>query len=282
MLGCGPEEPTVVGTDAPVLLAAGDIASCASDVDRRTAALVRRTEGTVATLGDNAYPKGSAKDFADCYEPTWGDFKKRTKPVPGNHEYLTAGAKGYFEYFEDMAGQPGKGYYSYDLGEWHIVALNSLCSNVGGCSDDDPQAEWLRADLAENDDKACTLAYFHYPFFTSGKYRPGISNGGPLWDILYEADADVVLSAHDHNYQRFAPQNPGGSVDPESGIRQFVVGTGGGEDLHEIQDPLRNVQAYDDQTFGILKLTLQPEGYEWRFVPVDDKGYTDSGWDGCH
>ena len=221
-LGCAPERPP----SGNVIVAAGDIADCLSDGDEATARLVGGIDGsTVLTLGDNAYEDGTAQDFRQCYEPTWGKFKERTKPAPGNHDYETEGASAYFDYFGEAAGQPGKGYYSYELGQWHIVALNSNCEEVG-CQASSPQLRWLEADLAK-DTKSCTLAYFHYPLFSSGKYRPGIQEVKPLWDALYTADADVVLNGHDHNYQRFAPQDPNGKADPEGGIREFVVGTGG-------------------------------------------------------
>ena len=194
--------------------------------------------------------------------------------MPGNHEYHTAEAMGYFDYFGKAAGQPGKGYYSYDLGQWHIVALNSNCEEVG-CGASSPQLSWLKADLAK-DAKTCTLAYFHYPLFSSGKYRPGIREVKPLWETLYAADADVVLNGHDHNYQRFAPQNPNGKADPEHGIREFVVGTGG-RSHYPIRDPIANSEVYNDETYGVLRLTPRPEGYEWQFLPVEDETFTDSG-----
>ena len=197
-------------TTGAVVVAAGDIADCDSEGDEATAKLLEGIEGTVLTLGDNAYASGTAEEFAECYDPTWGRAKTRTNPVPGNPDYRTEGAQGYFDYFEEKAGDPGEGYYSYNLGEWHVVALNSNCEDIGGCSVGSPQVRWLKADLAANEDKACTLAYFHHPLFSSGLHRPGVPELKPLWDVLYAADADVVLSSHDHNYQRFAPQDPDG------------------------------------------------------------------------
>jgi 3',5'-cyclic AMP phosphodiesterase CpdA len=275
-LGCAPERPP--GPPSGVIVAAGDIADCLSEGDEATARLLSSIQGTVLTLGDNAYENGTAQDFSECYEPTWGEFKERTKPVPGNHEYHTAEAEGYFSYFGDAAGQPGKGYYSYDLGQWHIVALNSNCEELG-CQASSPQLSWLKADLAK-DTKSCTLAYFHYPLFSSGKYRPGIQEVKPLWDALYAADADVVLNGHDHNYQRFAPQDPNGEADPEGGIREFVVGTGG-KSHYPILGPIANSEVYNDETYGVLKLTLRPEGYQWRFIPVEGETFTDSGSARC-
>ena len=211
-----------------MVVAAGDIASCDNEFDDATAELVEGTEGTVLALGDNTYPHGSAENFDECYDPTWGLFKDRPRPTPGNHDYETEGARGYFDYFGNAAGDPDNGYYSYDLGAWHIVALNSNCGEGGiRCGPGSPQGRWLEEDLSANDEEACTLAYFHHPLFTSGKYRPGIERVERLWEILHAAGVDVVLNGHDHNYQRFAPQDSGGRADPEGGIRQFEVGTGG-------------------------------------------------------
>jgi hypothetical protein len=264
-----------------VVVAAGDIATCNSKGDEATARLVGDIKGTVLTLGDEAYPDGSAEDFEECYDPSWGRFKDHTKPTPGNHEYHTEGAEGYFGYFGKAAGDPGEGYYSYDLGAWHLIALNSNCEFVGGgCDASSPQVRWLKADLTKNS-KSCTLAYFHHPLFTSGKYRPGDHEVKPLWKALYQANADVVLSAHDHNYQRFAPQDPSGKADPGRGIREFVVGTGGA-DHYPILDPLPNSEVHNDDTYGVLKLTLRPKGYEWRFLPAGGGEFTDSGENQCH
>ena len=170
------------------VVAAGDIASCASGGDEATAKLVAGIEGTVVALGDEAYENGSAKDFRNCYDPTWGRFKDRTRPVPGNHEYETPGARGYFSYFGKAAGDPSEGYYSYDLGAWHVVALNSnLCLEVDGCRALSPQVRWLKADLAANEDRDCMLAYMHHPRFSSGVTHGSTSEVGPLWEVLYDA-----------------------------------------------------------------------------------------------
>jgi hypothetical protein len=192
----------------------------------------------------------------------------------------TTEAKGYFDYFGKAAGEGGKGYYSYELGSWHIVALNSNCEEVG-CGASSPQLRWLKADLAKEDAKSCTLAYFHYPLFSSGKYRPGIGEVKPLWEALYAGEADVVLNGHDHNYQRFAPQDPDGKADPQRGIREFVVGTGG-RSHYQIGEPIANSELYNDESYGVLRLTLRPEGYEWRFIPVAGETFTDSGSARCH
>jgi acid phosphatase type 7 len=277
--GCAPEQPPGPPS-GKVIVAAGDIASCSGTADEATARLVGSIDGsTVLTLGDEAYPEGTPEEFEECYKPTWGRFEDRTKPVPGNHEYHTREAKGYFGYFGKAASEAGKGYYSYDLGQWHIVALNSNCEEVG-CAASSPQLRWLEADLAK-DARTCTLAYFHYPLFSSGEYRPGIRQVKPLWEALYAADVDVVLNGHDHNYQRFAPQDPNGKADPERGIREFVVGTGG-RSHYSILGPIANSEVYNDDTYGVLKLTPRPESYEWRFIPVEGETFTDSGSAGCH
>src|SRR5215210_6717647 len=275
-LGCAPERPPGPPS-GNVIVAAGDIADCASEGDEATARLVGSIEGTVLTLGDNAYPEGTAQDFEECYDPSWGQFKARTRPAPGNHEYKTGGSSAYFDYFGDAAGDPDKGYYSYDVESWHIVALNSNCGEGElRCGPGSPQGLWLEEDLAANDEEACTLAYFHHPLFASGSYRPGIERVERLWEILYAAGVDVVLNGHDHNYQRFAPQDPGGKADPEGGIRQFVVGTGG-RSLYEISDPIANTEVHNDDAYGVLKLTLHPTKYEWEFVPVEGEAFSDSG-----
>jgi Calcineurin-like phosphoesterase len=285
--GCGPENSQSKKTaparsiDSAMGVAAGDIASCASSGDEATAKLLARIDGTIMALGDNAYPHGSTGNYRECYEPNWGHFKNRTHPVPGNHEYMTRDAEGYFDYFGDAAGNPAKSYYSYDVDAWHVVALNSnQCMGIRGCHVLSPQARWLKADLAAND-RACTLALMHHPRFSSGEEHGSTPEVGPLWSILYGAGVDVVLSAHEHNYERFAPQDPEGKADPGRGIREFVVGTGG-KRHYGIESTLSNSEASNDETYGVLELTLRSRGYEWRFVPVEGKTFTDTGHDRCH
>ena len=210
-----------------VLLAAGDIASCASDGDEATAALIRaRPRAVVATLGDNVYDAGRPNEFERCYAPTWGAAKNRTRPTPGNHDYDTPGAAGYFTYFGRRAGDPARGWYSYRLGGWHVVVLNSNCDQVGGCHRGSEQERWLRRTLAANRVR-CTLAYWHHPRFSSGAKHGGSPATADFWTALYEAGADIVLSGHDHVYERFTPQTPDATAAPGRGIREFVVGTGG-------------------------------------------------------
>jgi len=231
-------------------------------------------------LGDSAYDRGSPKEFADCYAPTWGRFLDRTRPAPGNHEYLTPGASGYFDYFGAAAGPAGLGYYSYDLGAWHIVVLNSMCWEVGGCTAEDPQAVWLAEDLHQHPSE-CTLAYWHYPRFSSGQHG-GSDLVSVYWEMLYRAGAEVVLTGHDHDYERFAPQDAQGSADPEKGLREFVVGTGGFSHYPFPGRPTANSEVHDASSYGILVLRLLPDSYEWEFVPVAAESFSDRGTGTCH
>jgi hypothetical protein len=207
---------TTAAQGDPVLVGAGDIASCSSSGDEATANLLDGISGTVITLGDNAYENGSAAEFANCYESSWGRHKARTMPAVGNHEYQTPGASGYFGYFGAAAGDADKGYYSYDRGQWHIISLNSMCENVGGCGATSPMLTWLKNDLAANP-TSCTLTYFHHPLFNSGAEHGNDPKMKPNWDALYAAGAEVVLSGHEHVYERFAPQTPAGAADPRRG-----------------------------------------------------------------
>ena len=264
------------GGGSAILLAAGDIASCSSDADSLTADIVAGQAGTVATLGDNAYESGTAQQFKECYDPTWGPFKDRTKPVPGNHEYNTSGASGYYDYFGAAAGDPAKGYYSYDLGSWHIVALNSNIDMKAGST----QEQWLRKDLAAHP-TACTLAYWHHPRFSSSSTHGNTSSTGPLFQALYDYGAEIVLAGHDHTYERYAPQTPGAQADFDFGIREFVVGTGG-KNLYGLGSAEPNSEVRNNKTYGVLKLTLSADGYTWEFLPVAGASFTDSGSGTCH
>ncbi len=262
----------------PVLLSAGDIASCATNGDQATAALLDGLPGSVVTLGDNAYESGTAAEFANCYGPTWGRQLTRTHPAAGNHDYVTAGAAGYYGYFGAAAGNSTQGYYSYDLGAWHLVALNSNCVAIGGCGAGSPQETWLRADLAAHP-AACTLAYWHHPLFSSG-LNGNQSFMQPIFQALYDARADIVLSGHDHDYERFALQTPAGVADPV-GIREFVVGTGG-RSLNPFNRPISNSEVRNFDAYGVLMLTLHPSGYDWQFLPEAGKTFSDSGSGSCH
>ena len=287
---------------APVIAAAGDIACDPSDVSfnggsgtatacRQLATsdlLVGAGLAAVLPLGDLQYHCGGATAFAASYDLSWGRVKAITRPAPGNHEYQSAGgtgcdttgtAAGYYAYFGSAAGDPAKGYYSFDIGAWHLIALNSECGKVQGCGPGSLQEQWLRADLAAHEN-ACTLAYWHKPLFSSGEHR-GTSDVRPLWQALYDFDADVVLSGHDHDYERFAPQTATGVADPVRGIREFVVGTGG-RHLRVFGAVAANSQVRDSTSFGVLRLTLRSNGYDWAFVPAAGSTFTDSGSASCH
>ncbi len=257
----------------PVLVGVGDIAGCTSSGDEATAALVAAIPGTVFTTGDNAYPNGSASDFANCYNPSWGVFKARIRPAPGNHDYNTSAAAGYFSYFGTSAGAVGKGYYSYQLGTWHIVVLNTQIDFSTGST----QEQWLRQDLAAHPG-SCTLAYFHRPLFSSSQHgnNPDIK---PIWQALYDYHADVVVNGHDHFYERFAPQTPNG-VASTAGLREFVAGMGG-MSHYSISALQPNSQTRNTDTYGVLKFTLHPNSYDWKFIPIAGKTYTDSGTTLC-
>lgn len=259
-----------------MLVGAGDIGSCHGRGAERTAALLDGIAGTVFTTGDNAYPDGSAEDFTNCYDPSWGRHKARTRPTPGNHDYHTPGAAAYFDYFGANAGNPSTGYYSYDLGDWHVIALNSGIDMSAGSA----QEQWLRADLAANK-RACTIAYWHRPRFSSAETHGSSRRPKAVWDALYEYHAEIVVNGHDHIYERFAPQTPDGELDRARGIRQFTVGTGGAG-IRRFSTLLPNSEAHNDRAHGVLKLTLFPGSYEWEFVAVEGATYTDSGIGVCN
>ena len=236
-------------------------------------------------LGDNQYESGEIEDYLAAYQPSWGRFKVITRPVPGNHEYQMPFARGYYDYFNGPgrptgpAGDRARGYYSYDVGAWHFVALNSNCRDIGGCQTGSPQDLWLRLDLATSDSQ-CTLAYFHHPLYTSGPNGNTVALR-PLWQSLYDFGADVVLNGHDHIYERFAPQTPQGVPDPERGIREFVVGTGG-HSLTRVVAVQRNSEVRSNEAFGALRMELSADHYTWEFRPVAGSTFTDSGAGRCH
>lgn len=259
------------------MVGAGDIALCDSQADERTARLVSQIPGRVFTLGDNVQVRGTASEFRDCYAPSWGRFKGRTSPVVGNHEYYTQGARPYYEYFGGAAGPFGRGYYAYRNGAWLVVVLNSNCGEVG-CGARSAQAEWLRKTL-DNNRTRCSAAMFHHPLFSTNAPTPEVE---PLWNILYGRNADVILNGHAHSYERFRPQTPTGTYDPERGIRQFVVGTGGAEPIEPFGARPKNSVVRNDRTNGVMRLTLGESSYTWKFVPVRGKTFTDSGRGVCH
>jgi len=264
----------------PVLVGAGDVAGCSSPGDEATANLLDGIPGTVFTAGDNVYPNGTVSEFDRCYAPSWGRHRARTKPAPGNHDYNTAGAAGYYGFFGAAAGDPARGWYSYDLGDWHVVVINSNCAAMGGCGAGSPQEQWLRDDLTAGA-KACTLAYWHHPLFTSGATHSNTTEMRPIFQALYDHNAEVVISGHNHNYERFAPQSPGGDLDRSRGIRQFVAGMGG-ISHYSFGAIEPNSEVRNADTYGVLKLTLHTDRYDWQFIPEAGKTFTDSGTTACH
>ncbi|MGH8872567.1 MAG: DUF7594 domain-containing protein [Acidimicrobiia bacterium] len=271
------------GQTGTVLVGAGDIASCSSEGDETTAALLdqavdRAAEAVVFTAGDNAYEDGSAQSFTDCYDPSWGRHKEITRPTPGSREYRTPGASGYFGYFGEAAGDPAQGYYSYDFAGWHVVSVNSNCTEIGGCEAGSLQEQWLRQDLAGTN-AVCTAAYWHQPLFSS---RSGGTNPEmlPIFQALSDADADVVINGNDHFYERFLPQDPSGEEEND-GITQFTVGTGG-RSLDQFEGPSRNSGVRYNESFGVLALTLLSAGFEWEFLTPPESAFSDTGSGVCN
>ena len=268
-----PPAPTPTENPGVTLLAVGDVASCDVTADESVARLVGQHEGVVALLGDVAYEHGTTANFTNCFDPAWGEFRERLYPTPGNHEYGTPGAAGYFEYFGARAAGPG-GWYSYDLGDyWRVIVLNANCVEVGGCTRESEQGTWLAQTLRDASGRHI-LAYWHHARFSTGPHGPNDNVAG-FWDQVYEAQAAVVLSAHDHIYERFAPQTPWGAP-ATNGIRQFTVGTGGRGlyDYGSAPQPTTEIRSND--TFGVLELTLRRTEYSWRFIPAEGT-FTDSG-----
>jgi calcineurin-like phosphoesterase family protein len=280
-----PTSRLVAQSTDPVLVGAGDIGACPPSGTLgnafATASLLDSISGTVFAAGDLPHENGADSDYAKCYEPTWGRFRARTIPAPGNHDYVIPNAMGYYNYWGPAAGDPTKGYYSLNIGLWHVIVLNSECDDihVGGCSASSPQGQWLQADLNANP-ALCTVALWHRPLYssTSGFATSGVQ---PLWQILYNAGADLVINGHAHNYERFAPQDANGNLDTAKGLRQFIVGTGGA-DLFSFSGTARNVEVNNSSTFGVLKLTLHATSYDWQFIPIAGQTFTDSGTQACH
>lgn len=264
------------------LVGAGDIASCASNGDEATAALLMTISGTVFTTGDNVYSNGTATEFKDCYGPSWGQpsIKSRTRPVAGNHDYNTANATGYYGYFGAAAGDPTKGYYAYDAGTWRVYVLNSNCAAIGGCTAGSPQEQWLRADLAANP-RSCAIAMWHHSRFSSGGEHGSSTATQALYQALYDFNAELVLTGHDHDYERFAPMTATGALDNARGIVQIVVGTGGKS--HYAWGAIQpNSLVRNNDTYGVLRLTLSAGSYAFSFLPEAGKTFTDAGSGTCH
>ena len=270
-----------------ILVGAGDIASCKSlEGAEATAKLIENIPGEVFAAGDLAYEKGTAEEFKNCYDKTWGRFKNRTHPAPGNHEfYGSKDGSPYFNYWGVQAGPAERGYYSFDLGSWHIIALNTNCATpgLGGCAAGSPQDAWLQKDLAEHS-KSCIVAFGHHALYSSGVLKSHAIHPElrQLWQDLYHAHADLVLNGHEHSYERFAPQDPFGNLDKKHGIREFVVGTGG-RSHDPLGFPTPNSEVRNANVFGVLKLTLSTGKYSWEFVPVEgSNAFHDSGEGVCH
>jgi PKD domain-containing protein len=261
------------------LVGAGNVATCGTDNDTKTAAILDTIAGTVFTTGDNVFEVGSDSEYQNCYAPTWGKYLTRTRPTLGNHDYQSGNANGSFNYFGDRLGPPGLGYYSYDLGTWHIIVLN----DKGGSGIDQTQSQWLAADLDAHKSQRCTIAMWHVPLFISSNVPNWTVNPEhkPIWDMLYAGGVDVVLNGQQHNYERFTPMNPNGDVDTDKGIRQFNVGTGG-ESVDNFTVAIHPHSETRAAVFGVLKLSLKTDSYDWRFIPVAGATYADSGSGACH
>ena len=271
----GPTPPSVA-----VLVGAGDIAECSEGGAADTADLLETIDGTVFTLGDNAYENGSFDEFQGCYGPTWGrpSIKDRTRPVVGNHEYQTEDGAGYFRYFGVAAGDPDEGWYAYDAGAWRIYAINSNCSEIGGCETGSAQARWLHEDLAANP-RTCVAAMWHHPRFSSGEHGNN-ADMADIWRTLQDAGAELALAGHDHSYERFGPQDASGRAD-ERGLVELVVGTGG-RDPYPFRSPEPNSLVRESPVFGVMRLELRPDGYDFEFLAVPGDDFTDSGSASCH
>lgn len=274
--GTGTSTRAITAT-APIILAAGDIGDCARTGDEQTAALLDNQVGVVLPLGDNAYLDGTIDEYTNCFAPNWGRHKSRMRPTSGNHDYNTPGGAGYYAYFGAAAGDPSQGYYSYSLGSWFILSLNSQIDMFVGS----PEEQWLRQQLASHPNQ-CVLAYWHYPRWSTVSGRGTLDAVKPLWNALYEYGADIILNGHDHAYQRWLPQTPDGVVDNTYGIPQFAVGTGGGEGLYQFGPTAPNLAVRDNATFGVIKFTLRNGGYDWQFLPAGTGTFTDSGSGTCH
>jgi len=276
-----------------VIVAVGDIACDPTDANFNgglgtsdycrmgaTARLVGTGNAAVLPLGDEQYSDGTLAKFQQSYGPSWGKVTDPVHPVPGNHEYTDGTATGYYTYFGGAAGPQGKGWYSYDIGRWHLIALNSECAYTGGCGVGSPEEQWLKNDLATHP-APCTLAYWHEPRYGSGEYGENGISFGAFWDDLYAAGADVVLNGHVHNYERFAPMTPAGVRDDARGLREFIVGTGG-KNFFGFPSVLPNSEVHNGSTYGVLRLTLSANSYTWTFSPVPGQTFSDTGTSSCH
>jgi hypothetical protein len=261
------------------LSGAGDIVRCDEDRDEATAALLDDLPGWVFTAGDNVYDDGTAREFEECYGPSWGRHRERTLPAPGNHDFKTRRAAGYFGYFGERAGDPRAGWYATDLGAWRLIVLASNCDEVGGCGPDSDQGRWLAREL-EAHPRRCTIAVWHHPRFSTGEHGP-IAAVTPFWEALHPAGVELIVNGHDHSYERFVPLDAAGRRDADRGIRQIVVGTGGAR-LRGFpgDDPNSVVRSWESH--GVLRLDLHDDSYDWEFIPVAGGEFTDRGSGTCH
>ena len=274
LMAAGPSSPAA--QPAPtIVLAAGDIAVCGRPGAMRTAALLDRLAGTIFPVGDLAYGEGTKAQFERCYGSTWGRHKARTRPVPGNHEYRSPGARPYFAYWGKRAGDGERGFYSFDAGAWHVVALNSNIGAAPGSA----QHRWLRRDL-EGSPARCVLAFWHHPLFSSGRHGDNPKMAA-LYHVLYDFGASLVISGHGHDYERFAPQDAEGRLDMDRGLRAFVVGSGGAG-LYKLRRIHPNSEAFQAEEWGILELRLSADRYAWRFVAADGGSARDQGAAPCN
>ncbi len=272
-----------------VIAAAGDIA-CNDErkegecyQDKTAKLIVDKNPDIVLALGDLQYDSGLYNDFLTYYDKTWGIFKNKTKPVPGNHDYGTQKAKGYFDYFNGMgsdsgqAGERDKGYYSFTKGNWKLLALNSNCWAMGGCDDSSAQYAFVKKEL-DKTKETCTIAYWHHPVFSSGPHGND-ANMRAIWRLLYEKNVEIVLNGHDHLYERFEKQNPSGDIEKEKGIQEFIVGTGG-RNLYALKAKQQNSVFSDSEHYGVLFLSFHERSYDWQFITIDNT-VVDSGTEKC-
>ncbi len=278
------ERRVIAQTQDVTLVGAADIGGCGPTPahSQATAALLDSIPGMVFVAGDLAYPNGAETEDIRCYDATWGRQRSRTTPAVGVHDFIAPNAQGYFNYFGAIAGDPTKGYYSYNYGAWHVVIINDICTvsaGVNGCTATSAEGQWLQSDLTANP-TACTVAIWHQPLYSSTSSAVTTAMK-PFWQILYNAGAELVINGHAHNYERFAPQDPNSNLDVAKGLREFVIGTGG-ESLQSFTTTASNSEVRNSSTFGVLKLTLHATSYDWQFIPIAGQTFTDSGSQACH
>ena len=285
LLVCCFRSQVMAQTQDVTLVGAGDIARCGPEKlvnAQATATLLDSIPGQVFALGDVTYSNGRESEYFQCYDVTWGRHRARTIPVLGSHDIIVPSSYGYFNYFGPVAGDQSKGYYSFNYGAWHIIVLNSQCSGFIPCSSTSPQAQWLKADLTANPPtKSCTLALWHVPLYSSTS-SSATTSVQPLWQILFNAGADLIVNGGAHNYERFAPQDPNGILNTTNGIVEIVVGTGGESHASFDTTTAANSIVRNSTTYGVLQLTLHATSYSWQFVPVAGQTFTDSGTQTCH